>query len=316
VLAQFLARTLAAAGIGARRARMTLPDDAAVSRHITLPPMSNRDLARAIRFEAERHLPIRIDRACWSWDVIERSAAGIQVYLVAAWRDVVQHYADVARIAGLEPEVLEPRSVAVARAVNQDRALLVDSSARRLHLTLLVGGQPVFTDDQDSGVDVADRQEALDRLLQRAFRYQTTAGNTRMAPVLLAGGLETAALSLPVAGGAVSTVLNGHLPNAPARSTRPATWPTWAWRRGPRDELPRTGAAAAGGQPVPPPARRTRGAWRPAPRDRDRADRGRGRHLGGRGGRCRDAARLASQPGPVTAGHGPNDPGNQPPLPT
>ena len=217
VLAQFLARTLAAAGIGARRARMTLPDDAAVSRHITLPPMSSRDLARAIRFEAERHLPIRIDRACWSWDVIERSSAGIQVYLVAAWRDVVQHYAEVARIAGLEPEVLEPRSVAVARAVNQDRALLVDSSARRLHLTLLVGGQPVFTDDQDSGVDVADRQEALDRLLQRAFRYQTTAGNTRMAPVLLAGGLETAALSLPVAGGAVSTVLNGHLPTAPAR---------------------------------------------------------------------------------------------------
>jgi type IV pilus assembly protein PilM len=217
VLAQVLGRALAAAGISARRARMTLPDDAAVSRHIRLPAMSNRDLARAIHYEAERHLPIRIDRACWSWDVVERSRSHIHVYLVAAWRDVVQHHAEVVRHAGLEPEVLEPRSVAVARAVNQERALLVDASAKRLHLTLVVGGQPVFTDEQDSGEDETERKEALDRLLQRAFRYQTTAGSPRMAPVLLAGGLEDADLSLPVPGGAVSSLLNGHLPNAPDR---------------------------------------------------------------------------------------------------
>lgn len=218
VLAQFLGRALAGAGIATRRARMTLPDDAAVSRHITLPLMSGRDLARAVRFEAERHLPIRIDRACWSWDVIERSRTGIQVYLVAAWRDVVQHYVEVARGAGLEPEVIEPRSVAVARAVDQDRALLVDATPRHMHLTLLVRGQPVFTDDQDSGRDAAQRREALERLLQRAFRYQTTAGSgsSRMAPVLLAGDLETADFSLAVPGGPVTRVLNGHLPAAPS----------------------------------------------------------------------------------------------------
>jgi len=218
-VAVFVANALTTAGITGRRARMVLSDQAVVSRHITLPPMSNGDLARAVRFEAERHLPIRIDRACWSWDVVERSRAGIHVYMVAAWRDVVQHYAEVARGAGLEPEVLEPRSVAVARALDQDQVLLVDGTPRRLQLTLLVGGQPVFTDDQDAGPDVYQRQEALDRLLQRAFRYQTTAatGSARMAPVLLAGDLESVELPHAVPGGPVTQVLNGHLPAAPPR---------------------------------------------------------------------------------------------------
>jgi Tfp pilus assembly PilM family ATPase len=218
MVAAFLTNALSGAGFVGRRARMVLPDQAVVSRHITLPPMSNGDLGRAVRFEAERHLPIRIDRACWSWDVVERGPSGIHVYMVGAWRDVVQHYADVARGAGLEPEVLEPRSVAVARALDQERVLLVDGSPRRLQLTLLVGGQPVFTDDQDTGSDVYQRQEALDRLLQRAFRYQTTTGGgTRMAPVLLAGDLESVELPHAVAGGPVTQVLNGHLPAAPPR---------------------------------------------------------------------------------------------------
>lgn len=218
-VAAFLANAMSEAGFVGRRARMVLPDQAVVSRHITLPPMSSGDLARAVRFEAERHLPIRIDRACWSWDVVERGPAGIRVYMVGAWRDVVQHYADVARGAGLEPQVLEPRSVALARALDQERVLLVDGTRRRLQLTLLVGGQPVFTDDQDAGPDVYQRQEALDRLLQRAFRYQSTAGNgsARMAPVLLAGDLESVELPHAVAGGPVKQVLNGHLPAAPAR---------------------------------------------------------------------------------------------------
>jgi len=217
LLAELLGQALRGARIEARRARMTLPDEATVSRHITLPAMSGRDLARAVRFEAERHLPIQIDRARWSWDVVERSREGVRVYMAAAWRDVVQHHAEVARAAGLQPEVMEPRAVAIARAVDQDRALLVDGGPRRLHLTLLVGGQPVFTDDQASSTDAVERREALDRLLQRAFRYQTTADGARMAPVLLAGDLETAGFSLPVPGGPVTQVLNGHLPSAPSR---------------------------------------------------------------------------------------------------
>lgn len=201
----------------ARRARMAIPDEATVSRHLVMPLMPRRELAQAMRFTAEQHIPFPIGRASCSWDVVETTAGGICVYLVAAWRDVVDRYASVARLAGLQPEVLEPRSVAVGRALDQDRALLVDLGARSLHLTLFVDGQPLLVDEQPLEAIGGDPREAMDRLLHRAFRYQSTApgGTARMAPVLLAGELESGELELPVPGRPVTQVLNGHLPAAP-----------------------------------------------------------------------------------------------------
>src|SRR5258708_6972581 len=81
-------------------------------------------------------------------------------------------------------------------------ALVLDAGARRLHATLLVTGQPSYVDEVVVGTVVHDLREALDRLLQRAYRHQSTASGSpgRLAPVLLAGDLEYAELSLPVAG--------------------------------------------------------------------------------------------------------------------
>jgi type IV pilus assembly protein PilM len=217
-LGEVVRQSLSIAGIDARRARMTIPDEATVSRQVTMPPMRRRDLARAMGFEAERLLPFPIERARWSWDVIERTPDKVKIYLAAAWGDVVDHYIEVARCAGLQPEVLEPRSLAVARAVDCDQALLIHGGAQRLHLTLISGGQPIFMDEQARGRTFAELRESLDQLLQRAFRYQSTnmRAASRMAPVLLAGDLESTELPLPVHGQPVTRVLNGHLPSAPS----------------------------------------------------------------------------------------------------
>lgn len=95
--------------------------------------------------------------------------------------------------------------------------MLVDGVEQGLHLTLFVGGQPALVDEVTAGPDLGERRQALERLLQRAFRYQSTVsvGATRLAPVLLAGDLETSGIHLPVAGGPVTQVLNGHLPKGP-----------------------------------------------------------------------------------------------------
>lgn len=216
-LSDLVRQCLPSADNGAMRARMAIPDEATVSRHLVMPLMPLRELAQAMRFTAEQHIPFPIGRASCSWDVVATTPEGIRVYLVAAWRDVVDRYAAVARLAGLQPEVLEPRSVAVGRALDQDRALLVDLRADSLHLTLFVDGQPMLVDEQPLEATGRDPREAMDRLLHRAFRYQSTApgGAARMAPVLLAGELESGELELPVPGRPVTQVLNGHLPAAP-----------------------------------------------------------------------------------------------------
>lgn len=210
-------QAMARAGMQAQRLRIALADEATVSRHVTVPAMPQRDLAKAMHFAAEKHIPFPIERARWAWDVISRDAETLTVYLVATWRDLVDRYAEVGRAAQLEPEVLEPRAIAVARALDQEQALVLDAGDRRLHVTLLVAGQPVLVDEVEVGTVVPDEREALDRLLQRAYRHQSAVAGTpgRLAPVLLAGELEYAELELPVPGRPVSEVLNGQLPVAP-----------------------------------------------------------------------------------------------------
>ncbi|HXM58849.1 MAG TPA: type II secretion system protein GspL [Candidatus Dormibacteraeota bacterium] len=210
-------QSMARADMHAQRVRIALPDEATVSRQVTLPAMPARDLVKAMHFVAEQHIPFPIARARWAWDVVQRDRSSITIYLVATWRDLVDRYGELARAAGLEPEVLEPRALAVARALDQDQALVLDAGTSRLHVTLLVGGQPTFVDEAEVGAEVPDEREALDRLLQRAYRHQSQVAGTpgRLAPVLLAGELEDADLELPMPGRPVSEVLNGQLPLAP-----------------------------------------------------------------------------------------------------
>jgi type IV pilus assembly PilM-like protein len=214
-LAAGVAAALRRAGMEAQTARIALPDEATVSRQLQLPAMPRRDLARAMHFAAERHIPFPLARARWAWDVVERTPEQLTVYLVATWVDVVDRFTEVAREAALEPQVLEPRAVAVARALGRDHALLLDAGPHRLHATLLVGGQPAFVDTVMAGP--ADRREALDRLLQRVYRQQSAGASAggRLAPLLLAGDLELSELKVPVEGRMVGEVLNGQLPATP-----------------------------------------------------------------------------------------------------
>ncbi|HZV52306.1 MAG TPA: pilus assembly protein PilM [Candidatus Dormibacteraeota bacterium] len=213
------------AGINARRTRLTLLDEAAVSRTIVLPPMPPGDLVRAMRYAAERHLPFPVDRASWSWDVVEPSPSGQRVYLVATWIDVAERYDQMARAAGLRPEVLEPRSIAVARALGRDEAVLIEGGRGRLQLTLVLEGRPAFVAEVPTGPTDRQRRDALEQLLQRAYRHQATAAGVagrvqetsrgapsgRLAPLVIAGDLESVEFDLPVPALRATELVAGRL---------------------------------------------------------------------------------------------------------
>src|SRR5439155_27071320 len=71
-LGELVRQSLAMDGNETRRARIALPDEATVSRVLTMPAMPQKDLVRAMRYAAERSIPFPIDSARWSWDVVER----------------------------------------------------------------------------------------------------------------------------------------------------------------------------------------------------------------------------------------------------
>jgi hypothetical protein len=213
-LAEGVRWTLRQAGISARRARIAVSDDAAVVRVVEVPGMPRRHLKGALRYLSEQQTPFPPGQASLAWDVLERRGNTQRVYLAAAWTDVVQRLAETARVAGLEPEVIEPRSLAVGRAVGQEQAIVVDAAEMQVRVTYVAPAQAPFTDEAPLIPDA--EWDAVNRLLGRALRTQGSAPPV----VLLAGDLEPAAdrreaAALIVRAQAASETLNGHGPARP-----------------------------------------------------------------------------------------------------
>jgi len=216
-LASELRRALDRAGIQARRARFTLADQAAVIRYVRLPKMRARELAKAMAFVAERELPFPADRARVSWRVVADTGDGLEVCLGAAWQDVVARLQQVATLAGLKPEVVEPRSLCISRALDSEEATMLDMGPNSVHLTLLQRGRPPFSEARQlEPSDLADGVGgSLGSLMQEAARRRPT---TQSVPpnLIVAGGLEMILDDLALPARRASHVLNGHRPLRPA----------------------------------------------------------------------------------------------------
>jgi hypothetical protein len=210
-LAEMLRAGVAARGMRGRRVRMTLSDQAAVIRRVTLPLMSKRDLSGGMMYAAEREMPFPPQRAVYAWDVLSTNGS-VTVAIAGAWKDVVDRAASVVFQAGLTPTVIEPRSVALGRALNSENAVIVDGSREWLDLTVLAGGHPVFTDTalRRSGLDGAATE--VTALIDRGIRQVPMAVSY---PILLLGDLEAQVERIDFPARPGTSLLNGKSPDQP-----------------------------------------------------------------------------------------------------
>lgn len=126
-LADALRAALRSAGIRRGRAVLGMGGRTALVRTLTLPPMPEDELKNAVRWEAERHLPLRIEEAVLDAQVLrevtEDGQRRVEVLMAAVpERDALLYY-QVARAAGLEVTALEVSSLALARTLANTDAL-------------------------------------------------------------------------------------------------------------------------------------------------------------------------------------------------
>lgn len=92
-----------------------------IVRTIEVPAMSRDDLASAIRFQAEEHIPIPLEEAVLDYEVLEditgpNGEAMQRVLVVAAERGTVAPLLEAIRAANLEPASLELNAYPLVRA--------------------------------------------------------------------------------------------------------------------------------------------------------------------------------------------------------
>ncbi len=124
------------------RVSVSLPNSSSFSRVITLPKMDKKDLAAAVRLEAEQSIPIPIDDLYFDYNVLNETPDGSkEIQLVACPRNIVDSYIGVFKALGLEVALVEPNITAVSRIVAQAEAhdvgtLIVDFGSSACDLSV------------------------------------------------------------------------------------------------------------------------------------------------------------------------------------
>jgi type IV pilus assembly protein PilM len=151
-LADVLRKLFAEHHLG-KRIRVGVANQRIVMRTLDLPPLSAaKDIASAVRFQAQEHIPMPLDQA-----VLEHHSLGIvetpegprtRVVLVAARREMIDRLLEATRLAGLRPHGIDLSAFAMIRALHQPGATgptLYISVGGMTNLAVADGTTCVFT---------------------------------------------------------------------------------------------------------------------------------------------------------------------------
>ncbi|MBI3282981.1 type IV pilus assembly protein PilM [Candidatus Curtissbacteria bacterium] len=133
---------------------VSLIESQVVSRMISLPILTDKELASAINWEAEQYIPLPIKDVVLQYKVINReitTTAGeskMEVLLVAAPKRIVGKYINVVKGAGLAVEALETESSALVRSLTKPSdpaTVIVSMGALSTELVVSQAGNVLFT---------------------------------------------------------------------------------------------------------------------------------------------------------------------------
>ncbi|HEX5214961.1 MAG TPA: type IV pilus assembly protein PilM [Vicinamibacterales bacterium] len=150
-----------------RRARVAaaLSGHAVIVKRLSLPSMSQAELAEAIPWEAEQYIPFDLSEVQLDYQVVNQAdnaaKTSLDVLLVAAKKDRIDDRAAVIAQTGRKPAVLDIEAFALANAYEMNYPERSDALAALIHIgrgvtivCLLEKGEPVFTRDISIGGQV------------------------------------------------------------------------------------------------------------------------------------------------------------------
>jgi type IV pilus assembly protein PilM len=151
------------AKIRQKECALSVSGQSVIIRKITVPMMTEAELEEQIQWEAEQHIPFDIKDVHVDYQVLRRRAEASQMdlLLVAAKRDQIEAYAQLARNAKLKPMVCDIDAFTVqnlfeySRTLPQDQTIaLINVGASLSSLNIIANGVSAFTREIANGGNV------------------------------------------------------------------------------------------------------------------------------------------------------------------
>jgi len=146
--------------IKAREVATAVSGHSVIIKKITLPLMTDDELAESIQWEAEQYIPFSVNDVNLDTQIISRNeeTGQMEVLLVAAKKDVIQEYASVISEAGLKPLIVDVACFAIENSFEMndeglasDVVALVNIGASIVTINILNNGVSAFTRDINMG---------------------------------------------------------------------------------------------------------------------------------------------------------------------
>jgi type IV pilus assembly protein PilM len=146
--------------VKSREVATSVSGHSVIIKKISLPAMTDKELADQIRWEAEQYIPFDINDVTLDFQVLDRNGAGgqMEVMLVAAKKNMITDYSAVVAEAGLVPTVVDVDSFALSNMfeVNypdeRDKTVaLINVGASVMNLNVVKRGTSSFTRDVSIG---------------------------------------------------------------------------------------------------------------------------------------------------------------------
>jgi len=113
-----------------------------LSRPLILPQLPKAMLDEAVISAAKTALPVELEELYLSWQTIPAPEGKTQVFLVAVPRRTVDALLRVLRQVGITPSFLDIKPMALARAVKEPTAIIVDAHPAEFDIVIMAGGVP------------------------------------------------------------------------------------------------------------------------------------------------------------------------------
>ena len=176
-VADAIRRLFDSRGIRTKDVAASLSGNAVIVKKITLPTMTEAELAESIYWEAEQYIPFDIQDVNLDYQVLEGGTNGsgtMEVLLVAAKKEKIADYTGVIAQAGRTAVVVDVDAFALQNAYEVNYGMepgsvivLLNAGASATNINILSGEQSVFTRDVSIGGNAYT--EALQRELSLPY---------------------------------------------------------------------------------------------------------------------------------------------------
>ncbi len=168
--------------------RLSLPEEIVSTKVINLPPLTDSELASAIDWQAEQHIPIPLNQLALEYQVLHRPPKKnkdepMRVLLIGTRRNLVEMYTDMFFSLGIQPSILETQIFSIIRSLgfnNEDPVtMIINMGANNTQLAIVAQSEIQLAANKVGGGKLLTKsiQQAINNLTQdQAEQYKTSYG--------------------------------------------------------------------------------------------------------------------------------------------